>query len=257
MRSGRQLFVHSAMASVGVRRYRFLEAQRLRHPSSVSLPRLDGASRVLRLQADERLAKMLQVGTRSSDAGRLLVPSREGIEPGAVVRVEVSFGPLADEIVLRGVVTGSTPRGDRAPVIDIEIAKEHGPRVRYIHEVLAHGREATARNSRRVVSQVQATWRWGLGSHAARIGDISKGGAFIRSGAPPSVGSVISLELNDSMVQVGLGPGPLELDATVAWVGRSQGHRGFGVKFRIVDRAQAHRIAQLVRWHEQQAGLVD
>lgn len=214
---------------------------------------------MLRLQADERLAKMLQAASRSSDADRLLVPSREGIERGTVVRVEVSFGPLADEIVLRGVVVGSTPRGDRAPVIDIEIVKEHGPRVRYIHEVLAHGREATARNSRRVVSQVQATWRWGLGSHAARIGDISKGGAFIRSGAPPSVGSVIRLELNDSMVQAELGDarGPLELEATVAWVGRSQGHRGFGVKFRVIDRALAHRIAQLVRWHEQQAGLVD
>ncbi|HLT38969.1 MAG TPA: PilZ domain-containing protein, partial [Enhygromyxa sp.] len=164
-------------------------------------------------------------------------------------------GPLADEIVLRGVVVGSTPRGDRAPLIDIEIVAEHGPRVRYIHDVLAHGRQATARASRRIVSQIQATWRWGLGSHAARIGDISKGGAFIRSGAPPSVGSVISLELNDSVITADRGP--LELEAIVAWVGRSQGHRGFGVKFRVLDRTLANRIAQLVRWHERQAGLID
>jgi hypothetical protein len=210
---------------------------------------------VLRLQADERLAKMLQLGTRSSERARLLVPSREGIELGAAVRVEISFGPLADEIVLRGVVVGSTARGDRAPLIEIEIVNEHAARVRYVHEVLAHGREATARNSRRIPSQIQATWRWGLGSHAARIGDLSKGGAFIRSGAPPSVGSAINLELNDSMIHAE--HGPLELEATVAWVGRSRGHRGFGVKFRVVDRAQAHRIAQLVRWHEQQAGLID
>ncbi|HLT41021.1 MAG TPA: hypothetical protein VK034_32310, partial [Enhygromyxa sp.] len=94
---------------------------------------------MLRLQADERLAKMLSPGLRSSDPARLLVPSREGIELGAVVRVEVSFGPLADEIVLRGVVVGSMPRGDRAPLVDIEIVVEHGPRVRYIHDVLAHG----------------------------------------------------------------------------------------------------------------------
>lgn len=224
-------------------------------PTSVTLSHPDRASRVLRLQADERLAKMLLLGLRSTDPARLLVPSREGIEVGAVVRVEISFGPLADEIVLRGVVAGSTPRGDRAPLIDIEIVGEHGPRVRYIHDVLAHGRQATARASRRVVSQIQATWRWGLGSHAARIGDLSKGGAFIRSGAPPSVGSVITLELNDSVVQADRGP--LELEATVAWVGRSQGHRGFGVKFRVIDRALANRIAQLVRWHEQQAGLID
>jgi hypothetical protein len=122
---------------------------------------------------------------------------------------------------------------------------------------LANGREATARASRRVNSQVQATWYWGLGSHAARIGDISKGGAFIRTGAPPSVGSTVGLELNDSMVGGRDGGEPLELEATVAWVGRSQGHRGFGVKFRVVDLALANRIAQLVRWHEQQAGLID
>ncbi|MFO7564092.1 MAG: PilZ domain-containing protein [Enhygromyxa sp.] len=224
-------------------------------PPSASPPRLDRASRVLRLQADERLAKMLLLPARSLEAARLLVPSRESIAPNEVVRVEVSFGPLADEIVLRGVVVGSTARGDRAPLVEIEIAAEHGPRVRYIHDVLACGRQATARASRRVAAQIQATWRWGLGSHAARIGDISRGGAFIRSGGPPSVGSVIALELNDSMVAPS--HGPLELDSIVAWVGRSQGHRGFGVKFRVVDRVLAHRIAQLVRWHEQQSGLID
>ncbi len=227
----------------------------MRRPSDVSIPRVDGASRVLRLQADERLAKMLQPGAHDSEPGRLLVPSREVLERGAVIRVEVSFGPLADAIVLRGAVVGSTPRGDRAPLITIEIAREHGPRVRYILEVLTAGREATARASRRVSSQIQATWYWGLGSHAARIGDLSKGGAFIRCAAPPSVGSAIGLELNDSMVaryEV-----PLKLDATVAWVGRSRGHRGFGVEFRVVDRELARRIAQLVRWHELEAGLVD
>ena len=212
---------------------------------------------MLRLQADDRLAKMLQLGVRSSDAGHLLVPSREAIELGAVIRVEVSFGPMADEIVLQGVVASSTARGDRAPVVDIEIVNEHAARVRYVHEVLANGREATARASRRVNSMVQATWYWGLGSHAACIGDISKGGAFIRTGAPPSVGSTVGLELNDSMVAQRDGAGPLELEATVAWVGRSQGHRGFGVKFRVLDRGLANRIAQLVRWHEQQAGLID
>lgn len=212
---------------------------------------------MLRLQADERLGKMLQLSSRQLETSHLRVPSREAIELGSVIRVEISFGPLADEIILRGVVKQHTPRGERAPLIDIEIAEEHAARARYVHEVLAEGRHASARASRRVNSQVQATWYWGLGSHAARIGDISKGGAFIRSGAPPSVGSAIGIELNDSMVEDRRAYGPLKLDATVAWVGRSQGHRGFGVKFRVLDRSLATRIAQLVRWHEHQAGLVD
>lgn len=220
---------------------------------------------LLRLEAGEALAQMLRVGGRSSRAGVLLIPSREVLAVGAVVRVDISFGPLADDISLQGVVRATTPRGAQAPLIEIEILAGHGPRVRYIHEIISQGRAATARASRRVSSTIQATWHWGLGSHAARIGDISKGGAFIRCGAPPSPGSTIRLELNDSMVAAGAGmvaagagvPAPLELDAKVAWVGRSGGHRGFGVEFRVLDRALAKRIAQLVRWHEQQAGLVD
>jgi hypothetical protein len=225
--------------------------------SSLSLARVDGApARLLRLQADERLAKMLEPGKRRGEGGLLKVPSREVLQPGAQVRVEVSFGPLADEITMHGLVEGTTPRKERAPLIAIRIDPSHAARVRYVHEVLIKGREATARTSRRVAADIQATLYWGLGSHATRLSDISKGGAFIRSSAPPSTGSTITLELNDSMV-TGAGSSPLALEATVAWVGRSEGRRGFGVKFRVVDRALAGRIAALVRWHERQAGLVD
>jgi hypothetical protein len=225
--------------------------------SSVGLARLDGNARLLRLQADERLAKMLEIDVSSSGSAALLtIPSRESVDIGAEIRVEISFGPMADEITLRGLVEQTTARGDRAPLIAIRIDPDLAPRVRYIHEVLSEGRQATARKSRRVAADVQATWYWGLGSHATRLSDISKGGAFIRSGAPPSTGSAITLELNDNMVDGGSAT-PLKLDAVVAWAGRSQGRRGFGVKFRIVDRVQAGRIAALVRWHERVAGLID
>lgn len=224
--------------------------------SSVGLARLDGTARLLRLQADERLATMLEVDASTSSAGLLTIPSRETIDVGAEIRVEISFGPMADEITLRGLVERITARGDRAPLIAIRIDADHIARVRYIHEVLSEGRQATARKSRRVAADIQATWYWGLGSHATRLSDISKGGAFIRSGAPPSTGSAITLELNDSMIDGGHAE-PLKLDAVVAWAGRSQGRRGFGVKFRILDRVQAGRITALVRWHERLAGLVD
>ena len=67
---------------------------------------------------------------------------------------------------------------------------------------------------------------------------------------------MITLEINDNMVDGGSAE-PLKLEAVVAWAGRSQGRRGFGVRFRIVDRGQASRIAALVRWHERVAGLID
>lgn len=222
----------------------------------MAIPRVGDSPRVLRLRADERLAKMLVPPAGRGDAGRLKIPTRESVERGDLIRVEISFGAMADEIVLRGFVDSSTPRGDRAPLVELRFVPEHVERVRYVHEVLTAGREASARSSRRLRSSVQATWYWGLGSHATRIGDISKGGAFIKSGAPPSAGSVIGIELNDAMVEHGES-GPLRLDATVAWVGRSHGHRGFGVKFRIRERAVATRVAALVRWHEREAGLVD
>jgi hypothetical protein len=224
--------------------------------SSVGLARLDGNARLLRLQADERLTTMLEFDASTNSAGLLTIPSRETIDVGAEIRVEISFGPMADEITLRGLVERITARGDRAPLIAIRIDPDHIARVRYIHEVLSEGRQATARKSRRVAADIQATWYWGLGSHATRLSDISKGGAFIPSGAPPSTGSAITLELNDSMVKGGHAD-PLKLDAVVAWAGRSQGQRGFGVKFRILDRVQAGRITALVRWHERLAGLVD
>ncbi|MCA9699639.1 MAG: PilZ domain-containing protein, partial [Myxococcales bacterium] len=204
----------------------------------------------LRLQADERLGRMLRPPLSSGDSGGLELPTRETVAIGDVVHIEVSFGALADEIILEGFVTGIAARGERSPLVSIRFRSEHEARVRYVHEVLTKVRAATARKARRHDSAVQTTWHWGLGSQQTRISDISRGGAFVRSAAPPSVGNTVNLEIDDSMV-VGSDGKPVRLQATVAWVGRSQGHRGFGVKFRLGNREVAQRIAALVRWHEQ------
>ncbi len=221
-----------------------------------------GAARLLRLRADERLASMLEPAKVSGEGGFIKVPSRESVGVGDLVRVEVSFGAMADEIVLRGFVDAIVEREGRAPVIAIRVAPEHAARLRYVDEVVSKGRAATARTARRIPSEIPATWYWGLGSHATRIGDLSRGGAFIRSAAPPPAGSRIRVHFDDAKTHPTNQPEPtrrggLELEAIVAWTGSSSGTRGFGVKFRIVDREQAERIAALVRWHEQQAGLID
>lgn len=220
------------------------------------MPRV-GTTRLLRLRADERLAGMLEPSKAAGEAGFIKVPSRETLGIGDSIRVEVSFGAMADEIVLRGAVDAIVVRdGGRASIVVIRVITDHAARLRYVDEVVSNGRAATARASRRVPSQIPATWFWGVGSHATRIGDISRGGAFIRSTAPPSVGSKLKLQLNDAMVESRRGSA-LELEAIVQWTGSSQGARGFGVKFRIVDREQAERVAALVRWHEYEAGLID
>ncbi|EDM80912.1 hypothetical protein PPSIR1_28418 [Plesiocystis pacifica SIR-1] len=214
--------------------------------------RPDTPARLLRLQADERLASMLSPpGT--SDAGRIEIPTREPVTKGDVIHIEVSFGAHADEVVLRGLVHGWRERGERAPLVTIVFGAEERSRASYVHDVLHQRRSAAARSSRRLDSEIQAVWRWGLGTHQTQIGDLSRGGAFIRTGAPPSVGSDIGLELDDSVVGF-MHTTPLTLKATVAWVGRSRGHRGFGVKFRIGDRETSARIAALLRWHERDEG---
>lgn len=199
---------------------------------------------------------MLEPARVTGEGGFIKVPSRESVGIGDLIRVEVSFGAMADEIVLRGFVDAIVEREGRAPVIAIRVAPEHAARLRYVDEVVSKGRAATARTARRIPSEIPATWYWGLGSHATRIGDLSRGGAFIRSAAPPPAGSRIRVHLDDAKTDAGR-RGGLELEAIVAWTGSSSGTRGFGVKFRIVDREQAERIAALVRWHEQQAGLID
>ncbi len=222
------------------------------------LSRVD-ATRLLRLRADERLVGMLEPSRVSGEAGFIKVALREVVAIGDAIQVEVSFGAMADEIILRGAVDAIlVPDPGRAPTVVIRVVAEHAARLRYVDEVVSNGRAATARASRRVPSQIPATWSLGLGSHATRIGDISRGGAFIRSAAPPSVTTKVKLALDLGMVERTRRSVPkLDLEAIVAWTGSSQGARGFGVKFRILDREQAERVTALVRWQEHEAGLID
>ncbi len=210
---------------------------------------MTGVSHLLRLQADAHLAQLLRGPSAPGEGGALEIPTRERVGRGDELQIEVSFGAMADEVTLCGHVEAVTPRGGtQAPLVLVRFVPEHGDRVRYVEEVLADHRRASARASRRLSSEVLATWRSGFRAHSTQIGDISRGGAFIRSAAPPSIGSEIDLELDDTAS--GPRDAKISLSATVAWTGRSQGQRGFGVKFRIADRATAQRIAALVRRHE-------
>ena len=223
--------------------------------SGFAFSRVDDRSRVLRLQADESLVEALRPSRTRSEGGLLTVPSREQLERGEAVRVEVSFGAMADEIMLRGNVEGLQERIGRSPLIAVRIEWDHAARVRYILDVLKNGRAATARSSRRVPSDIEASWNGRFGRQRSTLKDISKGGAFVRAATPPAQGARIEMSLDDSMVDGAIGS--LDLDATVAWSGRSQGTRGFGVKFHVPGRALASRISALVRWQERSAGLVD
>lgn len=223
--------------------------------SGVVFARIDERRQALRLQADERLVECLRASAHASEGGMLVVPTREAVARGDLVRVEISFGAMSDEIIVHGQIESVRPRDSRTTLVAIRIEWAHAARVRYVLEVLTEGRAATARKSRRIPSQISASWEGRLGTQESTLKDISKGGAFVRTATPPAEGSQIHLQLDDSMV--GADSIPLELEALVAWTGRSQGTRGFGVKFRVPNRSLAGRIAALVRWQERQVGLVD
>lgn len=215
-------------------------------PSSVAIPRAEG-TRVLRLRADAEFLDMIRPAYGSDGAGLLDVPSRESVRRGERVRVEVSFGPLADEVTLSGVVVAVAPRADRSPLVTILISTDHTRRFSYVRQVAQGEREATARRHRRVDLSVPCRWSWGLSEHDTRIVNLSRAGAFVNSAALPRVGSRVEVEFE-------LEGEPVRLHATVPWTRPSGGEVGFAVKFRITDRDLAERVNSMVRRHQRSTG---
>ena len=221
------------------------------HPSSVGLPRVESggrALRLLRLRADERLASALIAGS-SREAARLHIKSRAAVEIGEAVEVEVSFGPMADEITLLGAVCGTRPAAEegRSPTVLISFPRSQTARIRYVRDVLAGQRQASARRDRRIPVDLEVTWRWGQAQYASRVRDLSRGGAFIASRCLPEIGSSLDVEIRDADKR------PLHFNAVVSWIRRDGSLPGFGIQFRHQSRDDAARLTEVVRAEEQRA----
>ena len=184
----------------------------------------------------------------------MVVSSRENLRPGEPITVEISFGPLADEVELSGEVDTIEPRDDAAPRVTIRIRREHRARVAYVQNVLAGARTASARNHRRIPTDLVASWRARgrrLGSRvASRIRDLSRGGAFIVSRHVPKVGESVWVEIGPNN-----GAKALEVEGTVSWVRNGGREAGFGVSFKLRDRSVAAALHQVVRDQERAAEL--
>jgi hypothetical protein len=263
------------------------------------------APRLLRLRADEQLLDRI-APEAPGDAGRLQLRSRENVLVGEAVRVEISFGPLADEVTLACVVARVEPNEHGGPdTVELRIVADHGERVAYIREVLGGQREASARKHRRVPTDLPVRWRvddrrnpsstrWaslGSGEHAqagpggnpgrrgaelgsltkgapagsdasaavaaeagapaptrpatsSRLGDLSRGGAFVISRDLPEIGARVELEIP------GLSGAALRISSVVSWVRRKGSLAGFGVNFKFDDRDTAAELSEVVRAQE-------
>jgi Tfp pilus assembly protein PilZ len=198
--------------------------------------------RLLRMRADDRLKSALHPGS-ASEAARLHVSSRAAVTVGDRVAVEISFGPLADEIVLHGAVADVHPSTEgRSPRVVIALPRAEISRVRYVRSVLDGSREASARRDRRIPVDLAVTWRWGRAQYASRLRDLSRGGAFIASRCLPTVGAQVDVVITHDGHDHAL-----KLPAIVSWVRAHGQDTGFGVHFRHQNRDEVARLTAVVR----------
>jgi hypothetical protein len=212
--------------------------------TSHSIPIVDMQSntRILRVRGDEELISMIRPPPHTSGGGAVEVPTRELVHPGERVRVEISFGPMADEIIMAGVVDLVRNRdGGRAPMVTIRIVRTHGHRVSYVLEVLRGQRIATARRYQRVLTELDGRWFWGMKPNSCRINEISRGGTFIHAPRSPNPGFKMEVELRRSTREA-----PIRVPSEVVWVSTDVERPGFGVAFRKVQPAVAASLASLI-----------
>ena len=198
-------------------------------------------TRTLRIRAN-----VFRSALGPSATGEVAVPTREGVGAGDRVAIEISFGPLADEITLTGRVlegpTGATPSAR------IVLDPEQAPKLAYIGAVLDGGRQAAARRHRRLPSNIPVNWRRAGSVHSSRLRDISAGGAFILCKDPPRVGESIEVTLR---------PGAtlprVSVSSVVSWIDPRGTYAGFGVTFKPADAGLARQLTDVVRQHESDA----
>lgn len=110
------------------------------------------SARRLRLRADQNFLSRLGPAIEPDEVARLRVPTREAVVLADRFIVELSFGPMVDEIEIDGevVAIGPDPAGGPA-VIDIAFDRRHKAQIDYVMQVLGGSRAATARADRKSV----------------------------------------------------------------------------------------------------------
>lgn len=198
-------------------------------------------TRTLRIRAN-----VFRSALGPSTRGELRVPTREGVVAGDRVAIEISFGPLADEITLTGRVLEGPTR--IAPSATVVLDPEQTAKLAYIGAVLDGGRQAAARRHRRLPSNIPVNWRREDSVHSSRLRDISAGGAFILCKDPPGIGESIEVTLRP-----GAALPRVSVASVVSWIDPRGAHAGFGVNFKPADASLAQQLTDVVRQHESDA----
>ncbi|MBV1856827.1 MAG: PilZ domain-containing protein [Nannocystaceae bacterium] len=212
-----------------------------RRPSWLNLRAIADGPRTLRVRGSEVRDAFVDHGPH--EAARLRLAIRESLSVGEAVSLEISFGPMVDEVTVEASVASITVDADSGTThVVVSIAhSEHG-RATYVREVLTGTRSASARRHRRVPVDIEVRWTSNGNRYASRVRDLSRGGAFIESQILPIIGAKVDVEL-----RLPEGPATLALDGEVAWLRTRTGKLGFGVCFKLPDRGVAARLHDAVR----------
>ncbi|MCR9164798.1 MAG: PilZ domain-containing protein [Nannocystaceae bacterium] len=207
-----------------------------RRPSWLNLRAVSDGPRTIRVRGSE--IREAFVEPSASEAARILLPLlRESLEEGEHLCLEISFGPMVDEVMLSATVEAID--GDR---VALSVPLSERSKTTYVLQVLAGTRSAAARRHRRVPVDLEVRWTWKGDRYASRARDLSYGGAFIESRVLPSVGARV-----DVVLRTPDAAGEISVGGEVAWLRQSRGTAGFGVCFKLPDRSVAARLHEVVR----------
>lgn len=180
--------------------------------------------------------------------GGVFYPTRNLLPLLDQVVLEIRFPQLVNKTMIRGQVAWCRSGQHRTKLragLGIEFHATEGRRRDYLLAVArGQGHKVVTRRHRRLPVSLPAQWRHPneRAIFQAVVEDIGPGGAFVRGGSPPLLGSEVIL----GVVPPG-GVCPIEIAARVAWSRHIPGEDGFGVEFRSRDAGGVRRLKELVR----------
>lgn len=212
-----------------------------RRPSWLNLRAITDGPRTLRVRGSEVAKAFVEHGAH--EAARLRLALRESLSVGEAVSLEISFGPMVDEVTVdASVASVEVDAEDGTAQVVVSIGLSERGRTTYVREVLTGTRSASTRRHRRVPVDIEVRWTWNGSRYASRARDLSRGGAFIESRVLPAIGAKVDVEL-----RLPDEPSTLALDGEVTWLRTRTGTLGFGVCFKLPDRGVAARLQDAVR----------
>lgn len=179
--------------------------------------------------------------------GGVFIPSRQRLEPGSLVVVDIRLPELEDKVLIRGKVAYCTRRnqasGSRSGIAVAFLPSETRTR-EYLMAAVNGDSGVRKRRHRRLPTTLPIDVRIGNDREErhAVLDDISTGGAFIRAEFLPGNVDNIVLEITP--------PGalaPQAIEGRVAWQAKVDDANGFGVEFRWRDLGGLRRLRELVK----------